>query len=1294
MGLKPREPAEDSGGGGGVGQTYVSSVTAEEMQAMAAEYADGYPSDEDLYEEAGEAKEAKPNLASKMSSAVKNFSLPSPNDIMNSNFVKSFHQPLMVKSKIQNPKVLQGYQATIAEKSPNTLSKINKLSDFPLPSMKRKEKEEGAPKGECNGATEPHEDFGYGTLRSLKETKLITNVTESGIDDEKTLRRRELTKTMTPAQLAEIHSIKDFPLPNVFKKSTQPKVVNGESNGKAGGAAGEEEEKKGSFFGEGFMDQKLMTNCKEGDPDDEKLRARQVLVKTKSPAELASITSFSDFPVPCKIENLYKGGGGTAGASVDFSMSSLKEGGQFNMPESLKMNLMTNSAVEDEEIMEKHRELVNSKSVAQLSQIHSFAEFPIPTVIENLVKKKEGGTESGSMLTKSTHSLANLASGNFIPESLRETKLVTNVKEEVDHDKIVARQNLIKSKTPMELSQIKDWSEFPIPARLQNLQIPTMKRNRPMDEKDGAAVDSPTAPPRQKSCNNSIYESLPSSLRGELCVRSRPITDEEANARQELIRSKSPTELSQISSFKDIPVPRTIEKLFDKGAKEMADGKEKESDYDFIEKYSTLPPSLTTKLQTGCKTEDQALVQKRQEVVKSKSVSELSEIKSMSDIPIPSTLQRLSKRDHYAPVERKKLFKMQMKSQSSQSINHQPGTLPRSLKEQNLLLTSSKIENPSICASRRSMVETRSVAELSRVTSLADVPVPSFFTRLASRSLNKLHSLSTGQLNESSAGRDSEATSGYGIYAALPSLNTELLVGKSVQDLSKVEERRHLVNSKSVSELSQVKSLKDIPVPDAVQRFCAKSMERLSGNAVPAEESGEGGSGGGFHLPSMLTQPCIVTTKIEDPQTLLEHQQIQQQKSVHELSKIRNLNEIPVPGNLFHLPDVPIPKAKDLLKLVARPPRRKTTLPSPSLSERLEPDSQMDNISNNFENSQIEEELEDNYSHLEDSYEVITKEEVLEDSAHVEAEEFGLASQIKGTPERNTRSNKKKKPDPRNRRSQEDREEQRVQTPELVETPPPLPPKRSPHKQMSVESQLSTEECSPAPVKGVLTLEAMNGNVQVKNEVVHHSTMPEIQARPLPTPPAPVRYNRTKHSMERQLQQQQQQESRTTTVVTSSTTSTYSSMDHTLIDETANFQTCRDTMMTSQSRTLMVGSEEDDNTMADSIVESLVSCTDTLICDEEDTDDDPYPSVNFESGMSEILDEAIMSSPGGGAGLGDRRLEQGTQQLSEELMNHVDNLRSTLDNMSNRLGARSRSRSSSRPRSGSRPPTRVIQDKM
>jgi len=48
-----------------------------------------------------------------------------------------------------------------------------------------------------------------------------------------------------------------------------------------------------------------------------------------------------------------------------------------------------------------------------------------------------------------------------------------------------------------------------------------------------------------------------------------------------------------------------------------------------------------------------------------------------------------------------------------------------------------------------------------------------------------------------------------------------------------------------------------------------------------------------------------------------------------------------------------------------------------------------------------------------------------------------------------------------------------------------------------------------------------------------------------------------------------------------------------------------------------------------------------------------------------------------------RRLEEGTAQLSLELMEHVESLKTTLDNMSNRLGTRSRSRSKSTSRRAS-----------
>ena len=57
-----------------------------------------------------------------------------------------------------------------------------------------------------------------------------------------------------------------------------------------------------------------------------------------------------------------------------------------------------------------------------------------------------------------------------------------------------------------------------------------------------------------------------------------------------------------------------------------------------------------------------------------------------------------------------------------------------------------------------------------------------------------------------------------------------------------------------------------------------------------------------------------------------KHQDIQQSKSVHELSKIRNLNEFPLPVNI-RLPDVPLPKVSSIVGVIARVPKKKPRKP-------------------------------------------------------------------------------------------------------------------------------------------------------------------------------------------------------------------------------------------------------------------------------------------------------------------------------------------------------------------------------
>merc|ERR1712240_228533 len=84
----------------------------------------------------------------------------------------------------------------------------------------------------------------------------------------------------------------------------------------------------------------------------------------------------------------------------------------------------------------------------------------------------------------------------------------------------------------------------------------------------------------------------------------------------------------------------------------------------------------------------------------------------------------------------------------------------------------------------------------------------------------------------------------------------------------------------------------------------------------------------------------------------------------------------------------------------------------------------------------------------------------------------------------------------------------------------------------------------------------------------------------------------------------------------------------------------------------------------------------------DDDLDNPYPAVDF--------DQMMAQGPGAGAQIIDRpgrssvkksesgrRLQEGTEQLSMESM------KTTLDNMSSRLGTRSRSRSHSKSRHSS-----------
>merc|ERR1712048_24927 len=86
-----------------------------------------------------------------------------------------------------------------------------------------------------------------------------------------------------------------------------------------------------------------------------------------------------------------------------------------------------------------------------------------------------------------------------------------------------------------------------------------------------------------------------------------------------------------------------------------------------------------------------------------------------------------------------------MKAQSTQSLSQSLyGSLPRSLKQD--LLVKARVEDPDILAERRAVVASKSVSELSQITSLSDFPVPTTLSRAFHKSMERLNGMKSEKL--------------------------------------------------------------------------------------------------------------------------------------------------------------------------------------------------------------------------------------------------------------------------------------------------------------------------------------------------------------------------------------------------------------------------------------------------------------------------------------------------------------------------------------------------------------------
>ena len=171
-----------------------------------------------------------------------------------------------------------------------------------------------------------------------------------------------------------------------------------------------------------------------------------------------------------------------------------------------------------------------------------------------------------------------------LPRSLRETKLVTNVKVEEDEETLLARKAMVESKSPAELSAIKSLSDLPIPSRVSKIvarntsqpggasetKVELASNNKSTrlvcrHQRAGRGEISCLNPIFSKVNINDMYSTLPKSLKMELAVSVKVNKDpEEVERRKKLCQERTPMELGNIGSLSELPIPAPIQNFFSK----------------------------------------------------------------------------------------------------------------------------------------------------------------------------------------------------------------------------------------------------------------------------------------------------------------------------------------------------------------------------------------------------------------------------------------------------------------------------------------------------------------------------------------------------------------------------------------------------------------------------------------------------------------------------------------------------------------------------------------------------------
>ena len=137
-------------------------------------------------------------------------------------------------------------------------------------------------------------------------------------------------------------------------------------------------------------------------------------------------------------------------------------------------------------------------------------------------------------------------------------------------------------------------------------------------------------------------DTIKKSINNQCLVRSKfedPIVQAERAA---LLKKKTVSELSQIRSFNEIPIASTLQQMMKEKAKNEEEKHLEKQQKTAVQDY--IPEALKSQLLVTTKSgQDQEVLRERQDLVRCKTPSELGQVRSISDLPIP-TLHRKSSR--------------------------------------------------------------------------------------------------------------------------------------------------------------------------------------------------------------------------------------------------------------------------------------------------------------------------------------------------------------------------------------------------------------------------------------------------------------------------------------------------------------------------------------------------------------------------------------------------------------------------------------------------------------------------